>query len=128
MVCEGGEVAFVSRILAESLKRTNDVQWYSAMFRFWSTVMAIIQRLKTEENINWAVCELLQGTKTGKWVVAWSFGAMRAAENARGRVSNKQFSLPPPSKVLAVSVPKSDDLSPLASGLRDVISKLNLSS
>lgn len=126
MVTEGGEVAFVSRILAESLERKNDVRWYTAMLGFLSSVTAIIEKIKKNSITNWAVGELTQGTKTRRWVVAWSFGAMRPAEDACRQISNKLIPLPPPTEATITSIPELDKVSILANGLRDAISKLDL--
>lgn len=126
MVTEGGEVAFVSRILAESLERKNDVQWYTAMLGFLSSATTITEKIKKADITNFAVSELTQGNKTRRWVVAWSFGPMRPAEYARRHVSNKSIPLPPPTEATITSIPTVDSLSTLTSGLQDAVSKLDL--
>jgi 23S rRNA (adenine1618-N6)-methyltransferase len=77
MVTQGGEVAFVSRIISESLQLRDAVQWYSSMFGKASSVTIIIERLMEAGNTNWAVAEFVQGNKTRRWAVAWSWEDLR---------------------------------------------------
>ncbi|POS69274.1 hypothetical protein DHEL01_v212331 [Diaporthe helianthi] len=81
MVCTGGEVAFVSRILDESLRLKERVQWYSCMFGMVSSLESMVQKLREHRLDNYAVTELVQGKKTRRWAVAWSFGPMRPSQD-----------------------------------------------
>ncbi|RCI08986.1 hypothetical protein L249_5016 [Ophiocordyceps polyrhachis-furcata BCC 54312] len=85
MVVEGGEVAFVGRMLDESLVLGRRVRWYSAMVGFYASVITLVGRLKAHGIGNYAVVEFAQGPKTRRWAVAWSFGPMRPSQAvARG--------------------------------------------
>ena len=85
MVCQGGEVAFVSRIIGESLKLRERVQWYTSMLGKMSSLEAVVDLLRERKIENYAVTEFVQGSKTRRWAVAWSFGPMRPAQEvARG--------------------------------------------
>lgn len=77
MVCEGGEVAFVGRILDESLVLRDRVRWYTAMFGLLSSLEVMVARLRERAVDNYAITEFVQGHKTRRWALAWSFGAMR---------------------------------------------------
>ncbi|KAF2122205.1 hypothetical protein BDV96DRAFT_140297 [Lophiotrema nucula] len=77
MVCEGGEVGFVTRIVNESLRLKDKVTWYSSMLGKLDSAKAIIELLKKHEINNWAVGVLEPGDVTKRWVVAWSFGDLR---------------------------------------------------
>lgn len=77
MVTQGGEVAFVSRMIAESLQLRDAVQWYSSMFGKATSVTAIVEKLVEAGNTNWAVTEFVQGNKTRRWAVAWSWEDLR---------------------------------------------------
>lgn len=77
MVTEGGEVAFISRMVEESIRLRDAVQWYSSMFGKSSSVTVIIEKLMDSGNTNWAVTEFVQGNKTRRWAVAWSWEDLR---------------------------------------------------
>ncbi|KAI7165866.1 siroheme synthase middle domains-like protein, partial [Hortaea werneckii] len=59
MICPGGDVGFVTRILDESLHLRDRVQWYTAMLG----KMSSLQRIA--------------GHRTKRWAVAWSFRDFR---------------------------------------------------
>lgn len=81
MVCEGGEVAFVSRILDESLILREKVQWYTAMFGMVSSLDVMVGKLREKAIDNYAVTEFIQGNKTRRWAFAWSFAPMRPTQD-----------------------------------------------
>lgn len=85
MVTPGGEVGFARRLLAESLNLRERVGWYSTMLGKHVSVEAVVLMLREEGVDNFAVTEFVQGTKTRRWAVAWSFGDMRPeGDVARG--------------------------------------------
>ncbi|KFH45172.1 Methyltransferase-like protein-like protein [Hapsidospora chrysogenum ATCC 11550] len=97
MVTAGGEVGFVERILAESLVLRGRVQWYTAMLGFLSSATKLLEELKAHGIDNCAVTEFVQGSKTRRWAVAWSFGGARPAQSvARGTGSVPTRALLPP--------------------------------
>ena len=77
MVTEGGEVAFVKRIINESKLLGDRCQWFSSMLGKYGSVETILDVLRDEGSCNWAVKDLVQGTKTRRWAVAWSWKQMR---------------------------------------------------
>ena len=77
MVTPGGEVAFVTRIVNESLKLKERVQWFSSMLGKLASVSSIVEVLKEKGCTNWAVKEFVQGQRTRRWGVAWSWGDLR---------------------------------------------------
>ncbi|CAK7567095.1 MAG: hypothetical protein SEPTF4163_005056 [Sporothrix epigloea] len=82
----GGEVAFVGRILAESLVLRNRVCWYTAMLGKLASLATLVAQLRAHGIDNYAVAALLvPGGKTRRWVLGWSFGAVRPTVSvARG--------------------------------------------
>lgn len=80
MVCEGGEVAFVSRVLEESLFLKERVQWYTAMFGMVTSLEIMVDKLRDRAIDNYAVTEFVQGNRTRRWALAWSFASMRPAQ------------------------------------------------
>ncbi len=77
MVTPGGEVALVSRMIQESLELHDRVEWYTSMLGKIASVSIIVEKLKGVGVSNWAVTEFVQGSKTRRWAVAWSWGDMR---------------------------------------------------
>ncbi|KAM3467275.1 hypothetical protein NHJ6243_000306 [Beauveria neobassiana] len=126
MVTDGGEVAFVGRILDESLALRGRIQWYTAMLGFLSSVAALVQRLRDNGVGNYAVTEFVQGRKTKRWAVAWSFRAMRPPQAiARGAVAGSlKGYLPAHTEMTVVEFPEFHRVSEFASRLRDAIAAL----
>ena len=106
MVTEGGEVAFVSKIIDESLILRHRVQWYTSMLGKFSSVATVIEKLRAHDIGNYATTEFIQGNKTRRWGIAWSFEDMRPKSSvARGLHSLPKSLLPFPSEyVIQVSL------------------------
>lgn len=103
MVTAGGEVAFVSRMIDESLIIKEGCQWYTSMLGKFSSIAPIVERLRKEGVGNWAVTEFVQGTRTRRWAVAWSFGGLRPSMSvSRGVGSLQKGLLPFPSEYVIV--------------------------
>jgi 23S rRNA (adenine1618-N6)-methyltransferase len=99
MVTPGGEVAFVSRMIDESIVLHDRVQWYTSMVGKFSSVAMIIEKLRKHEVDNYAVTEFIQGTKTRRWGIGWSFEDLRPnMATARGCGSLQKALLPFPSE------------------------------
>ena len=126
---EGGEVAFVTRLLIESLSPAirSKIQWFTAMLGHLSSLSVIVSRLKERGCTNYAVWELVQGSKTRRWAVAWSWLGLRPSFNvARGSEVLEKKLLPFPSETeLDIEIgsgPRA--LEDLGSKIDEVISKL----
>ncbi|KAI9732277.1 MAG: hypothetical protein M1818_007596 [Claussenomyces sp. TS43310] len=99
MVCPGGEIAFVRRIIMESEQHRHRVQWYSSMLGKLSSVSVIVEQLRQVGVTNYAATEFVQGSRTRRWAVAWSFGHLRPRMNvARGLATLERRLLPFPSE------------------------------
>ncbi|KAK0385649.1 hypothetical protein NLU13_6826 [Sarocladium strictum] len=130
MVTSGGEVGFVSRIIVESLVLRERVAWYTAMVGFLSSLTALIDRLKKEGISNYAVTEFIQGSKTRRWAVAWSFGKNRPAEKvARGvaAAAVPKSVLPPSTEIKFLESIPPNELGSFVEGLLAKITELDLS-
>lgn len=77
MICDGGDVGFVLRILEESLVLRERVQWYTAMLSKLASLQQVVTKLKENGITNYAVSSLKPGQRTKRWLVAWSFGDLR---------------------------------------------------
>ena len=80
MVTPGGEVAFVTRIMEESQHLKQRCQWYTSMLGKYSSLGLIVEELKKKGVVNWAVKEFVQGGKTRRWGVGWSWDMRRPRE------------------------------------------------
>lgn len=77
MVTPGGEVAFVTRMIKDSLVLKTKCQWYTSMLGKLSSVQSLLQVLQESQVKNWAVKEFIHGSKTRRWAIAWSFHKAR---------------------------------------------------
>ena len=96
MICPGGDVGFVSRIIAESLKLQDKVQWYTAMLGKLSSLQQIVGKLKEHNINNFAVTCLQAGHKTKRWAVGWSFQNYRPRIDVARHGDLVHAVLPPP--------------------------------
>ncbi|KAK0742026.1 hypothetical protein B0T21DRAFT_123503 [Apiosordaria backusii] len=127
MVCDGGEVAHVSRMLEESLILKEEVQWYTSMLGKATSVEILVEKLKANGIDNYAITEFIQGNKTRRWALGWSFGAMRPGEHvARVKTSGWKKVSPPilEIKVLALTSDAPVDL--VIERVNEVIGSLEL--
>ncbi|CZR64816.1 related to DUF890 domain protein [Phialocephala subalpina] len=124
MVTTGGEIAFVSRMIGESLVLKNRVQWYTSMLGKFSSVGVIVQKLRENGVDNYAVTEFVQGSKTRRWAVGWSFDDLRPAMSvARGVSSLQKSSMPFPSEYI---IPSNNDASTVGQQVSETLSQLPL--
>ncbi|KAE8375975.1 DUF890 domain protein [Aspergillus bertholletiae] len=99
MVTQGGEVAFVSRMIEESLSLRQKVLWYTSMLGKLSSVSILVEKLIGHGNHNYAVTEFVQGSKTRRWAIAWSWGDLRpSVDVARSITTFPKHLLPFPSE------------------------------
>lgn len=128
MVCDGGEVAHVGRMLTESLVLRERVRWYTSMFGKVSSLEAMIDKLREHGIDNYAVTEFVQGNKTKRWALGWSFGAMRPAQEvARGMtpLAWKKV-LPPITRMVLVTLPITKGVGTLVDRIVEVMNSLEL--
>ncbi|KAM7184850.1 putative DUF890 domain containing protein [Rhypophila sp. PSN 637] len=129
MVCDGGEVAHVGRMLQESLTLRNRVQWYTAMVGKASSLELLVEELRKNGIDNYAVSELVQGTKTRRWTLGWSFGPMRPVEAAaRGIKTDWIKGLPPITRVNLLRLLDVGDIPLVTKRINEVIGSLELQS
>src|SRR3954452_5299748 len=63
MICPGGEVAFVKRLIDESTEAQlkEQVQWFTSMLGKLVSVGVVVEALKAKGCGNWAITEFVQG-------------------------------------------------------------------
>ncbi|WXC61135.1 hypothetical protein SNK03_007016 [Fusarium graminearum] len=128
MITTGGEVAFVDRILNESLVLRDRVQWYTSMFGFQSSLVRFVDKLKENNICNYAATEFVQGSQTRRWAIAWSFESMRPSQDvARGtKNSLSKNALPDITEETVVDLPFHGSISNFADQFRAELEKLEL--
>ncbi|KAI1653511.1 hypothetical protein F4813DRAFT_374062 [Daldinia decipiens] len=109
MVCAGGEIGFIKRMIDESLLLREKVQWYTCMLGKQSSLEVLVSALKGNGVTNYAITAFVQGNKTRRWAIGWSFGnrrpsllASRGCEPSAGKKI-----LPEPTEVTVVMRPSS---------------------
>ncbi|KAI0456396.1 hypothetical protein F5B21DRAFT_502295 [Xylaria acuta] len=130
MVCEGGEVGFVQRMIDESLVLEGRIQWYTAMLGKQSSLKVLIEILKKHKINNFAVTTFIQGSKTQRWGLAWSFLSRRPSLCASRGLSPAAKKLMPPITEITIykSAPQvqTDPIPPLKKMLCDMVESLDL--
>ncbi len=128
MICDGGEVGFVTRILEESLVLRDRVQWYTSMFGKAASVKEFVNKLRQEYIVNYAVTEFVQGNQTRRWAVGWSFGPLRPAQRVARSMSSAVWKqvLPLATEVDLVDFPAQNDIKPLVNRITETLESLDL--
>ena len=80
-------------MIDESKMLGDRCQWYTSMLGKYSSVEIIVQNLRGAGVDNWAVKDLVQGNKTRRWVVGWSWGSMRPSNVSMTLVAEMGVSL-----------------------------------
>ncbi|CAE6511168.1 unnamed protein product [Rhizoctonia solani] len=97
MITPGGEVAFVQRMIDESVNLRET--WYTSLLGKMSSVTPLINSIKEKGVGNYVITELVQGT-TRRWIVAWSFTDIRLPDTlARPKSSSLKSIAPPPNNL-----------------------------
>jgi 23S rRNA (adenine1618-N6)-methyltransferase len=125
MICEGGDVGFVSRILEESLVLRERVQWYSSMLGRLASLQQLVAKLREHGVTNFAVTNLKAGHKTRRWAVAWSFCDLRPA-NAVARHGELVQAVLPTATEWTVPVSEGSSVEELDGKVNSVLTNLDL--
>ncbi|MES1920317.1 hypothetical protein MHBO_002000, partial [Bonamia ostreae] len=75
LVCSGGELAFITKMIKQSLKIQNKIRWFTTMVGRLKTFKQILEKLKLvkkESNLIIKTAVLRKGRQS-RWFVAWSF-------------------------------------------------------
>ena len=64
-------------MIDESLFIKDDCQWFTSVVGKLSSLTPLIEKLRLHEIDNYAVTEFVQGSKTRRWALGWSFGDLR---------------------------------------------------
>nr|XP_043613804.1 RNA N6-adenosine-methyltransferase mettl16 isoform X2 [Erigeron canadensis]XP_043613806.1 RNA N6-adenosine-methyltransferase mettl16 isoform X2 [Erigeron canadensis]XP_043613807.1 RNA N6-adenosine-methyltransferase mettl16 isoform X2 [Erigeron canadensis]XP_043613808.1 RNA N6-adenosine-methyltransferase mettl16 isoform X2 [Erigeron canadensis] len=72
MVCPGGEQAFVSRMIQDSIQLKQSFRWYTSMVGKKSSLKSLTSKLREAGVTVVKTTEFVQG-QTCRWGIAWSF-------------------------------------------------------
>eukprot|EP01018_Ginkgo_biloba_P018753 Gb_28580 [translate_table: standard] len=72
MVCPGGEQAFITRIMEDSIKLRERIRWYTTMVGRKISLKVLITNLRKVGVTMIQTTEFVQG-RTSRWGLAWSF-------------------------------------------------------
>ncbi|KAJ0667876.1 putative 23S rRNA (adenine(1618)-N(6))-methyltransferase [Helianthus annuus] len=72
MVCPGGEQAFISRMIQDSVQLKQSFRWYTSMVGKKSNLKSLISKLREVGVTVVKTTEFVQG-QTSRWGIAWSF-------------------------------------------------------
>ncbi|VDM60525.1 unnamed protein product [Angiostrongylus costaricensis] len=78
----GGEVAFIGRLIDESVLLQTQVSIYTTMLGKKSSISVLCRRLSRIDGVRYTVSTLSQG-RTLRWVLAWTFLPQIHLENVR---------------------------------------------
>jgi 23S rRNA (adenine1618-N6)-methyltransferase len=128
MVCEGGEVGFVGRILDESLILRGRVQWYTSMLGKQSSLEKLVEMLHAKGIDNYALTEFVQGNKTRRWAIGWTFAPMRPSQTAARGLKAAMWKkiLPPVVEAEVVNLPTDCGIGRLGDNVNQLLSALEL--
>ncbi|XP_040377274.1 RNA N6-adenosine-methyltransferase mettl16 isoform X2 [Oryza brachyantha] len=94
MVCPGGEQAFISRIIEDSVSLKNSFRWFTSMVGRKANLKLLVSKIREAGASVVKTTEFVQG-QTARWGLAWSFIAPRkmvVRSSAPGR-ANHSFML-----------------------------------
>ncbi|KAF6749362.1 S-adenosyl-L-methionine dependent methyltransferase, partial [Ephemerocybe angulata] len=77
---EGGEIAFLARMVDESLYLGERGGWYTSMLGKMRSVPDVVGLIKLAGIDNYAITQFTQG-QTRRWAVGWSFSSLRLPDD-----------------------------------------------
>ncbi|KAI2815667.1 hypothetical protein CBS115989_7489 [Aspergillus niger] len=91
-------------------KEMEEMSWYTTMLGKLSSVSVLIETLLEHKNNNYAVTEFVQGNKTRRWAISWSWTDLRPTVSiARGTTAIPKHLLPFPSEYIFTTQSESID-------------------
>jgi len=85
---EGGEVAFVGRMIEESLLLRERITWYTTMLGRKQSLTTLRQRLETHKYVS-IRCTTISRGKTTRWLLGWTFCKFDTEQSTVASVSKR---------------------------------------
>ncbi|KAF9505776.1 hypothetical protein BS47DRAFT_1334215 [Hydnum rufescens UP504] len=124
MITPGGEVAFVQKILEESLSLKHRCRWFTSLLGKLTSVASMVDRFRETKIDNYAITEFVQG-HTRRWAVGWSFGAVRLPDRIAHPTSSVLNSASPLPTTLHQHYPTPATVESLFSSLYAVLNDID---
>lgn len=102
-------MSFIMRMIYESLILRDRVQWYTSMLGKFSSIEPLVKKLREKGVDNYAITEFVQGSKTRRWGLAWSFEDLRPRMHIARSVGSLQKALLPFPGEYSITVSASHD-------------------
>lgn len=93
LCCAGGEVGFISRMIAESIQRSQSCLWFTTLVSKETSLPAVYRALKNAGIQNNRTIEMTQGQKKSR-IVAWTFFTERQQQAWRNRRRGESTPVP----------------------------------
>ncbi|CAI5715460.1 unnamed protein product [Peronospora destructor] len=88
MVFPGGEVAFIGKMIVESIDLQNRVLWFTSMIGRKASLRKLLAQLRENKVRNTRTTEFFQG-RTKRWGIAWTFSE-NVMDDPSGKVLGKR--------------------------------------
>ena len=91
MITEGGEIEFIRLMIEESLKRRDDIVWFTSLVgrkESLRSVRRILESVDGIQDIKWTT--FIQGY-TSRWAVAWTFFELPADSELKDKLKIKSI-------------------------------------
>lgn len=90
MITNGGEYAFIKKMIMESLVYKHQVRWYTSMIGIKKSIKPLLNVLIEQGITNHIVTTFTQG-KTIRWALGWSFFSERPSKAYRSDVWSPKY-------------------------------------
>ncbi|KAK7044830.1 S-adenosyl-L-methionine-dependent methyltransferase [Favolaschia claudopus] len=120
MITEGGESAFVGRMVIESVDIGTRCRWYTSMLGKMSSLTQIVTSIREHSIENYGITEFVQGS-TRRWAIVWSFDDSRLPDVRASSPNSAASELITLQSVARITNPQIQNLMPPRNTLRQPV-------
>nr|XP_018999717.1 uncharacterized protein I203_07602 [Kwoniella mangroviensis CBS 8507]OCF63178.1 hypothetical protein I203_07602 [Kwoniella mangroviensis CBS 8507] len=84
LITPGGEVAFVGKMIEESLKIGERCRWYTSLIGKYASLSALVELLRQNKIDNYLL-KSIKLSKTTRWILGWSHSSIRIPDVSYSR-------------------------------------------